>query len=393
MILYIKIEMSLSSSSNSENQFNLRSESNDEINLEIRGEDLDFNFHNQNILEHYQEPITENNHIYNEFYPHQNIEEENNYFDSTPKNTIDLEEKIEQTSVNNKKEEELSDFVNIPEEKENLSNDLSEIFFANNIHNNKEKKEKKKKKKKEKKKEKKEKKEEKVKKEDSKKNKNYLGKKRGRKSKSEKCDDDSKVHPGTELGNITRKMLTSFTSNAHYFIKDYINNKNLVQPTITAIYEKGKDKINRRLINSHENIRKLVHKTFYTFYHDYTFPKNVNGSKKIEDSVESEKNRQKWMNNHKKEIDKIIEEEKNKKIKSSTAILDLEFIQLLDVFLDYGYESYDNKKIEIDEKKYGFKFIDLQYFTTYKQICYEFSDDVNKQNYYRTHLKKIIHDQ
>ena len=232
-----------------------------------------------------------------------------------------------------------------------------------------------------------------MKKEDSKKNKNYLGKKRGRKSKSEKCDDDSKEHPGTELGNITRKMLTSFTSNAHYFIKDYLNNKKLVQPTITAIYEKGKDKINRRLINSHENIRKLVHKTVYTFYHDYTFPKNVNGSKKIEDSVESEKNRQKWMNNHKKEIDKIIEEEKNKKIKSSTAILDLEFIQLLDVFLDYGYESYDNKKIEIDEKKYGFKFIDLQYFTTYKQICYEFSDDVNKQNYYRTHLKKIIHDQ
>ena len=178
--------MSLSSSSNSENQFNLRSESNDEINLEIRGEDLDFNFHNQNILEHYQEPITENNHIYNEFYPHQNIKEENNYFDSTPKNTIDLEEKIEQTSVNNKKEEELSDFVNIPEEKENLSNDLSEIFFPSNILNNKEKNEKKEKKKKEKKKEKKEKKEEKVKKEDSKKNKNYLGKKRGRKSKSEK---------------------------------------------------------------------------------------------------------------------------------------------------------------------------------------------------------------
>jgi len=382
--------MSLSSSSNSENQFNLRSESNDEIFTEIKGEDLDFNFHNQNIFELNQEPITDNSHFYNEFYLYQNFNEENNYFDSTPKNTVNLEEMIGQTSVNNKKEEELSDFDNIPEEKENLSNGLSETFFANNIHNNKEKNEKKEKKKKEKKKEKKE---EKVKKEDSKKNKNYLGKKRGPKPKSEKCDDDSKVHSRTELGNITRKMLTSFASNAHYFIKDYINNKKLVQPTITAIYEKGEDKINRRLINSHENIRKLVHKTVYTFYHDYTFPKNVNGSKKIEESVESEKNRQKWMNNHKKEIDKIIEEEKNKKIKSSTAILDLEFIQLLDVFLDYGYESYDNKKIEIDEKKYGFKFIDLQYFTTYKQICYEFSDDVNKQNYYRTHLKKIIHDQ
>ena len=335
--------MSLSSSSNSENQFNLRSESNDEIFTEIKGEDLDFNFHNQNIFELNQEPITDNSHFYNEFYLYQNFNEENNYFDSTPKNTVNLEEMIGQTSVNNKKEEELSDFDNIPEEKENLSNGLSETFFANNIHNNKEKNEKKEKKKKEKKKEKKE---EKVKKEDSKKNKNYLGKKRGPKPKSEKCDDDSKVHSRTELGNITRKMLTSFASNAHYFIKDYINNKKLVQPTITAIYEKGEDKINRRLINSHENIRKLVHKTVYTFYHDYTFPKNVNGSKKIEDSVESEKNRQKWMNNHKKEIDKIIEEEKNKKIKSSTAILDLEFIQLLDVFLDYGYESYDNKKMK-----------------------------------------------
>jgi hypothetical protein len=81
-----------------------------------------------------------------------------------------------------------------------------------------------------------------VKKEDSKKNKNYLGKKRGRKSKIEKCDDDSKVHPGTELGNITRKMLTSFTSNAHYFIKDYINNKNLVQPILLLYMKKEKIK-------------------------------------------------------------------------------------------------------------------------------------------------------
>ena len=231
--------MSLSSSSNSENQFNLRSESNDEIFTEIKGEDLDFNFHNQNIFELNQEPITDNSHFYNEFYLYQNFNEENNYFDSTPKNTVNLEEMIGQTSVNNKKEEELSDFDNIPEEKENLSNGLSETFFANNIHNNKEKNEKKEKKKKEKKKEKKE---EKVKKEDSKKNKNYLGKKRGPKPKSEKCDDDSKVHSRTELGNITRKMLTSFASNAHYFIKDYINNKKLVQPILLLYMKKEKIK-------------------------------------------------------------------------------------------------------------------------------------------------------
>ena len=107
--------------------------------------------------------------------------------------------------------------------------------------------------------------------------------------------------------------------------------------------------------------------------------------------LESEKNRLKKMKDYKKEVDDIIENEKKKKEKKSTAILDLKFIKLLDVFLDYGYETYDNKIIEIDEKKYGFKYIDLQDFTTYKQIRDEFSKDVTEQNHYRTHLKKILH--
>ena len=43
------------------------------------------------------------------------------------------------------------------------------------------------------------------------------------------------------------------------------------------------------------------------------------------------------------------------------------------------------------KKKYGFKYIDLQDFATYKQIRYEFSKDDTKQNHYRTHLKKILY--
>ena len=381
--------MSLPNYSNTESQFNLRQESNDEINSLLNGEDLYFKFQNETIFEHYQDSIQENNNFYNGFYQNQNIDEENNYFDSTPKNTLDPHEIIEQTSVNHENEKELTEFNNIPEEiDDELNNSLIKTISINTVHNNKEKK---KEKEKNKKKEKKEKKEEKEEEKDNKKDKTFLGKKHGRKRKDEVCDDDSETHSGTEIGNMTRKILTSCTKYTHYFIQNYTNNKKLVQPTISALYEEGEDKKIRRLVNSHEKIRELVQQTVYTFYHDYAFPKNVNGSKKIEDPLESEKKRLEKMNSYKKEVDDIIKKEKKKKEKKSTAILDLKFIKLLDVFLDYGYETYDNKIIEIDEKKYGFKYIDLQDFTTYKQIRDEFSKDVTEQNHYRTHLKKILH--
>ena len=391
--------MSHSNDSDSENRFNLRPESNDEINPLLNEDDLNLNFQSENIFEHYQESIPENNQFYNNFYQNQNAEEENNDFEFTPKNSIALGQIIDQISVNQKKEEILS-FDNILDENEGLNNSLTKTILFKTVHNNKEKKEekeKKEKKEKKKKKEKKEKKEEKdkkkekEKKEEIKKNENLLGKKHGRKPKDEQYDDDSRTHSGTELGNMIRKIITSFTRYVHYFIKNYTNNNKLIQPTISALYEEGEDKVNRRLINSHEKIRELVQKTVYTFYHDYAFPKNVNGSKKIKDAEESEKNRQDKMAKYKKNVEDIIENEKKEEEKKSTAILDLKIINLLDVFLDYGYETYDNKKIEIDEKKYGFKYIDLQDFATYKQIRYEFSKDDTKQNHYRTHLKKILY--
>jgi len=144
--------MSLPNDLNSENQFNLRQESKDEINPLLNGVDLNFNFQNKNLLKHYQESIPENNHFYNNIFQNQNIQEENNYFDSTPKNTIDFAKIINQTSTNNKKEEELSDFNNIPEENENLSNSFTKISLIKTVHNNKEKKEEKEKRKRRKKK-------------------------------------------------------------------------------------------------------------------------------------------------------------------------------------------------------------------------------------------------
>ena len=170
----------------------------------------------------------------------------------------------------------------------------------------------------------------------------------------------------------------------------------MLKPTITAIKDETETKKLKKFINSNKKIRELSEQTLYKFYHDYTFPKKYKGCKEIKNIADPKLKKQKKLESlkeYRQKLDKIIEDEKSEKIKLATAILNLKFKQFLNVFLDYGYESYDNKKIEIDPKKYGFNILDLQEFTTYKQIRYKFSDDVAKQNHYREHLKKIINGQ
>ena len=170
----------------------------------------------------------------------------------------------------------------------------------------------------------------------------------------------------------------------------------MLEPTITAIKDETETKKLKKFINSNKKIRELSEQTLYKFYHDYTFPKKYKGCKEIKNIADPKLKKQKKLESlkeYRQKLDKIIEDEKSEKIKLATAILNLKFKQFLNVFLDYGYESYDNKKIEIDPKKYGFNILDLQEFTTYKQIRYKFSDDVAKQNHYREHLKKIINGQ
>ena len=254
-----------------------------------------------------------------------------------------------------------------------------------------------KKKKKKKKKQKSQKKKKKEKKSEGGNEKTLLGKKRGRKSKNEKYDD-SIIHPAEELGNRTRIIVTSCNESIHEFIKPKFHQKkiNLLEPTITAIKDETETKKLKKLINSKKKIRELSEQTLYKFYHDYTFPKKYKGWKEIKNIADPKLKKQKKfesLKEYRQKLDKIIEDEKSEKIKLATAILNLKFKQFLNVFLDYGYKSYDNKKIEIDPKKYGFNILDLQEFTTYKQIRYKFSDDVAKQNHYREHLKKIINGQ
>ena len=395
---------------NLENEQNAQINGNNGMNDGNNEQEQNDQFPYESIFDYYNDSSPGTNIFYNEEILNENCDEEGREnIELEPENKTELADVIEQTDLNNQKEIQLNNFDNILENDEsaNLNNISAKTFELNTINNNREKKKKKEKKEKSEdsaqKKEKKEKKTKKPKKEKKEKKseggneKTLLGKKRGRKSKNEKYDD-SIIHPAEELGNRTRIIVTSCIKSIHEFIKPKFHQKkiNLLEPTITAIKDETETKKLKKLINSKKKIRELSEQTLYKFYHDYTFPKKYKGWKEIKNIADPKlKNQKKFesLKEYRQKLDKIIEDEKSEKIKLATAILNLKFKQFLNVFLDYGYESYDNKKIEIDPKKYGFNILDLQEFTTYKQIRYKFSDDVAKQNHYREHLKKIINGQ
>ena len=395
---------------NLENEQNAQINGNNGMNDGNNEQEQNDQFPYESIFDYYNDSSPVTNIFYNEEILNENCDEEGREnIELEPENKTELADVIEQTDLNNQKEIQLNNFDNILENDEsaNLNNISAKTFELNTINNNREKKKKKEKKEKSEdtaqKKEKKEKKSKKPKKEKKEKKseggneKTLLGKKRGRKSKNEKYDD-SIIHPAEELGNRTRIIVTSCIKSIHEFIKPKFHQKkiNLLEPTITAIKDETETKKLKKLINSKKKIRELSEQTLYKFYHDYTFPKKYKGWKEIKNIADPKLKKQKKfesLKEYRQKLDKIIEDEKSEKIKLATAILNLKFKQFLNVFLDYGYESYDNKKIEIDPKKYGFNILDLQEFTTYKQIRYKFSDDVAKQNHYREHLKKIINGQ
>ena len=395
---------------NLENEQNAQINGNNGMNDGNNEQEQNDQFPYESIFDYYNDSSPGTNIFYNEEILNENCDEEGREnIELEPENKTELADVIEQTDLNNRKEIQLNNFDNILENDEsaNLNNISAKTFELNTINNNREKKKKKEKKEKSEdtaqKKEKKEKKSKKPKKEKKEKKseggneKTLLGKKRGRKSKNEKYDD-SIIHPAEELGNRTRIIVTSCIKSIHEFIKPKFHQKkiNLLEPTITAIKDETETKKLKKFINSKKKIRELSEQTLYKFYHDYTFPKKYKGWKEIKNIADPKLKKQKKfesLKEYRQKLDKIIEDEKSEKIKLATAILNLKFKQFLNVFLDYGYESYDNKKIEIDPKKYGFNILDLQEFTTYKQIRYKFSDDVAKQNHYREHLKKIINGQ
>ena len=212
----------------------------------------------------------------------------------------------------------------------------------------------------------------------------FLSKKRkkGRLSKKSKEKNDGiKRHTNKEIGNVTRKMLTSLKKKAHKFIKFFTRFK---------FYEPN---IKKFITGSHRKIRRLLKLKLVKLYFSHTLPKNFEGVKRLKNIKNlklKRKKKIKLLRNYKISISNKILDEEAQEIRPVTAILDLTLLDFLKIYLDYGYNENNNRTIEIDENIYGLKFINLTEFKTYYETKNEFSLDLSEQNYYREHLKRII---
>ena len=206
--------------------------------------------------------------------------------------------------------------------------------------------------------------------------------KRGRLSKKLKEQNDGiKRHSREEKGNVIRKMIIALKKYAHKFIKGFTHAK-LYEPTITECIKGSK-----------AEIRKFLNLKLFDVYSYHTIPKNFKGVqslKFIQDPEFKRKEKKNLLKGYQISITNKINDEKDKKIKPLTALLDLTFLDFLNIYLDYGYNGNNNRTIKIDENKYGFKFIYLQGFPTYYETKHQFSLKESNQTNYRKSLKDII---
>ena len=97
------------------------------------------------------------------------------------------------------------------------------------------------------------------------------------------------------------------------------------------------------------------------------------------------------MKERNKPIMERMKKEENMEKKPVTAIMETTLLDFLRVFLNYGYDSNNNKTIEIDETKYGFDKLVLEGFVTYITKRSELKIDVKKSDDLRLYLKKKIY--
>ena len=206
--------------------------------------------------------------------------------------------------------------------------------------------------------------------------------KRGRLSKELKEQNDGiKRHSREEKGNVIRKMIIAIKKYAHIFIKEFTHVK-LYEPTITECIKGSK-----------ADIRKFLNLKLLDVYSYHTIPKNFKGVgslKYIQDPKLKREEKKDLLKEYQISIKNKILEEKDKEKKPLTALLNLTLSDFLNIYLDYGYNGNNNRTIEIDENKYGLKYINLLGLPTYYETKQQFSKKESNQTNYRKSLKNII---
>ena len=107
---------------------------------------------------------------------------------------------------------------------------------------------------------------------------------------------------------------------------------------------------------------------------------------------EKRENKKKNYYHNKQKIEPFLEKEKNEIIKPITAWFDSKCNDLFNIYMNFGYDKNIEKKIEIDEKKYGIPFFEIKGFGTYKEYMESSTDEREKENQqvYRDYINSML---
>ena len=221
---------------------------------------------------------------------------------------------------------------------------------------------------------------------------------RGRPNKNKKFLGN-KNHNKYEKINKTKTIIKNFGKELTKLTNGFLpnNNDKLDGINITSILapQNGWPEKYEEIKTFEGKMNEFVKEELKTLFCEYdqlkTRVKDEDSLKQFNEKEKREIKKKSYYNN-KQKIELFLEKEKNEIKKPITALFDSKCNDLFNIYMNFGYDKNIEKKIKIDEKKYGIPFLEIKGFGTYKEYIESSTDEKLKENQhvYRDFINSML---
>ena len=221
---------------------------------------------------------------------------------------------------------------------------------------------------------------------------------RGRPNKHKKFIGDKK-HGKYEKINKTKTIVKKFGKELTKLSNGFLpNNKDKldgINITLILAPQNGWPEKYEEIEGFEGKMNEFVKEELKTLFCEYdqlkTRVKDEDSLKQFNEKEKREIKKKSYYNN-KQKIELFLEKEKNEIKKPITALFDSKCNDLFNIYMNFGYDKNIEKKIKIDEKKYGIPFLEIKGFGTYKEYIESSTDEKQKENQhvYRDFINSMI---
>ena len=221
---------------------------------------------------------------------------------------------------------------------------------------------------------------------------------RGRPNKN-KIFIGTKAHGNDEKINKTKTIVKNFGKELTKLSNGFLpNNKDKldgINITLILAPQNGWPEKYEEIEGFEGKMKEFVKEELKTLFCEYdqlkTRVKDEDSLKQFNEKEKREIKKKSYYNN-KQKIELFLEKEKNEIKKPITALFDSKCNDLFNIYMNFGYDKNIEKKIKIDEKKYGIPFLEIKGFGTYKEYIESSTDEKLKENQhvYRDFINSML---